>query len=456
MAGTTVSGIGSNVDTQAIVKSLVAAEKAPKQTQINNQSLKATTTLSSIGKVQSALSSFRSALATMNTTTIFGGLTATSSDEKTAKVTLSGSASNGSFALKVEQLATASKISTKVYEKGASSVVNAGTTPSNLVIKQGDTKFDVSVPAGATLQQVRDSINSQYGAKGISANILTDATGSRMVLTTTTMGEGSDLSLQGDSGLEDAFKVIDPPQNALYSIDGIEMVSKTNDIADAISGVSLQLIAPTASGAAATTVSVSTSSTQLKSAVKGFVDTYNALLTAINAETKVTKSEDGTQTAGALTGDATMRTLTSTLRNELNAMSGTGELKSLAQFGVSTNQTSGLLEINDKKWDAAVATNASDLKSIFTGDNGLLMRLQNSTADYARSNTGILAARSASLTNNLNDLTKQQTALETRMDSLQLSLMAKYNAMDTLVAQITASATSMMTTLNSLNNPKST
>ena len=56
----------------------------------------------------------------------------------------------------------------------------------------------------------------------------------------------------------------------------------------------------------------------------------------------------------------------------------------------------------------------------------------------------------------LNDLTKQQTALETRMDSLQLSLMAKYNAMDTLVAQITASATSMMTTLNSLNNPKST
>ena len=105
MAGTTVSGIGSNVDTQAIVKSLVAAEKAPKQTQINNQSLKATTTLSSIGKVQSALSNFRSALATMNTTTIFGGLTATSSDEKTAKVTLSGSASNGSFALKVEQLA---------------------------------------------------------------------------------------------------------------------------------------------------------------------------------------------------------------------------------------------------------------------------------------------------------------------------------------------------------------
>jgi flagellar hook-associated protein 2 len=59
MAGTTVSGIGSGIDTQAIVKSLVDAQKAPKQTQINTQTLKATTTLSSIGKIQAALDAFR-------------------------------------------------------------------------------------------------------------------------------------------------------------------------------------------------------------------------------------------------------------------------------------------------------------------------------------------------------------------------------------------------------------
>ena len=38
MAGSTVSGVGSNIDTQAIVKSLVDAEKVPKQTQINTAS----------------------------------------------------------------------------------------------------------------------------------------------------------------------------------------------------------------------------------------------------------------------------------------------------------------------------------------------------------------------------------------------------------------------------------
>lgn len=55
MAGPTISGPGSNIDTQKIVASLVAAEKAPKQTAINDQTLKATTQLSSIGKIQAAL-----------------------------------------------------------------------------------------------------------------------------------------------------------------------------------------------------------------------------------------------------------------------------------------------------------------------------------------------------------------------------------------------------------------
>jgi flagellar hook-associated protein 2 len=38
---------------------------------------------------------------------------------------------------------------------------------------------------------------------------------------------------------------------------------------------------------------------------------------------------------------------------------------------------------------------------------------------------------------------------------LKKSLSAKYTAMDTMIAQINASSSSIMTTLNSLNNAKS-
>ncbi|VVO62326.1 B-type flagellar hook-associated protein 2 [Pseudomonas fluorescens] len=460
MAGTTVSGIGSNIDTQAIVKSLVDAEKAPKQAQINTQTAKATTTLSSIGKIQAALDAFRGALDSMTKDSSFTGLTGSSSDEKVATMKASNTASNGSFRLIVEQLAQASKLSSKIFPAGASSVVNATDKPTTLTISQSGRDYDVSIPAGATLQQVRDSINTQFSTAGMSANILTDSTGSRLILTSTTMGVGSDLTLSGNSGIDIGATVVDKPLDAKYSIDGIPATSKSNDIADALSGVSIKLVSTSAlkTGSEternATLITVSTNTATLKSGVKGFVDSYNALLSAMNAETKVTKNADGSTASATLTSDATMRSLQSTLRNEFNALSGTGTLKSLAQFGVSTNSSTGLLVLDDKKWDKAVATNAADINSMFTGKDGLLARMKDATTSYATPVTGILAARSTTLSDSLKDLIKQQSSLDERITTLQNSLSAKYNAMDSLVAQLRQQSSSIMTTLNALNNPK--
>ena len=460
MAGSTVSGIGSNIDTQAIVKSLVDAEKVPKQTQINTASQKATTTLSSIGKIQAALDAFRGALDTMSKDSSFTGLTGSSSDEKTATMTASNTASNGSFRLIVDQLAQASKLSSKNFTGGTSSVVNATDKPTTLTITQSGKPYDVSVPAGATLQQVRDSINTQFGTSGLSANIQTDSNGSRLILTSTTMGTGSDLTLSGTSGLDVGATVVDYPKDAQYSIDGVASVSKTNNIEGALSGVNIKLVATstyktgTAGDKNATLITVSTNNAALKSGVKGFLDSYNALITAMNAETKVTTNLDGSTTAAALTGDSTMRSLQTAIRNEFNELSGTGTFKSLAQFGVGTSSTTGLLTIDDKKWDAAVKTNGADINSMFSGKDGMLARMKSATDDFAKATTGVLATRSTSLSDSLKDLTKQQNTLNERMDLLTKSLSDKYNAMDTLVAQLRQQSTSVMTTLNALNNPK--
>lgn len=463
MAGSTVSGIGSNIDTQAIVTSLVNAEKVPKQTQINTASQKATTTLSSIGKIQAALDAFRGALDTMTTSSSFTGLSGSSSDEKVATMTASKTASNGSFRLIVDQLAQASKLSTRNFTGGTSTVVNATDKATTLTITQSGKAYDLSVPAGATLQQVRDSINTQFGTSGLSANIQTDSNGSRLILTSTTMGTGSDLTLSGNSGLDAGLTVVDKPLDAKYSIDGVASVSKTNSIEGALSGVNIKLVAVSAVKTGdtsdppvknATLITVSTNNAALKSGVKGFVDTYNALITAMNAETKVTTNLDGSTTAASLTGDSTMRSLQAAIRNEFNQLSGTGKFKSLAQFGVTTSSSNGLLALDDKKWDAAVKTNAADINSMFSGPDGMLARMKSATDDYAKSTTGILATRSTSLSDTLKDLTKQQSSLDERMTLLTSSLSAKYNAMDTLVAQLRQQSTSVMTTLNALNNPK--
>lgn len=460
MAGTTVSGIGSGIDTQAIVESLVAAQKAPKQAQINTQTLKATTTLSSIGKIQAALDAFRGALTSMTDGNSFGGLSLKSSDEKVATVTMGTGAANGSFSLIVTKLATASKVSTKVYANGAGSVVNPGTTATTLKITQNGKDHDLSVPPGATLQQVRDSINSQFGSAGLSANVLTDATGSRLIVTSTKMGVGSDITLSGNSGIDTGYTVVDPPQDAEYTLDGIAMKSKTNDITDAVSGLNIKLVGISPTNATSneltpTVLSLSTSSTALKSGLKGFIDTYSALLTAINAETKVTKNADGSMTAAALTGDASMRSLLTSIREEMNALSGNGTLKSLAAFGVTSSQDGGLLSLDDKKWDKVAATNAADLTSIFNGKDGMLARLQKVTEPFAKASTGTLAERSKTLSESLTKLKTEQDTLDARMEALQKSLQDKYNNMDTLVTQLRQQQNSVLSTLNALNKANS-
>ncbi|OLY74883.1 flagellar cap protein FliD [Pseudomonas sp. ATCC PTA-122608] len=463
MGDISVSGPVTGIDTQSIVTALVNAEQAPKQSQINKQSQTQTAQLSSIGKIQAALDAFRGAMDTMTKDASIGGLTAATTDANVSTVTLGAGASAGSYLLVVNQLATASKIATQNFAGGAKSVVNSGSTATTLEISQSGKSYGVSVPPGATLQQVRDSINAQYSSAGLSANILTDATGSRLVVTSTNTGAGTDITLGGNTGLETGTTVVGgPPVNAKYTIDGTAQESKSNTLTEAISGVTIKLTAVSAlptgvsdeSKRIASTITVTRSNDTLKSSVKGFVDTYNALMTAIGTETKVTTNADGSTTSAALTGDATMRSLQSALRNELNSLAGSGTLKSLAQFGVNTDQTTGKLSIDDKVFGAAIATNPTDIGGIFNGDNGLLARMKTATDSYALSGTGVLASRSSTLTANIKDLQVQQDSLTARMAALKTSLTAKYTTMNSLVAQLTAQRSSVMTTLNALNNPK--
>ncbi|NWB57594.1 MULTISPECIES: flagellar filament capping protein FliD [unclassified Pseudomonas] len=456
VAGLTVNGPGTGIDVQGLVKSLVGSQTAPKQAQIDSQTKTSTAQLTSIGKIQAALDAFRGALDTMTKTVNFSGLSSTLSNDKLATVTLGPGAAAGNFTLGVTQLATASKVSTAVIPGGPTAVVNSGVSATVFTVSQSGKNYSVSVPPGGTLQQVRDSLNSQYGNAGLSANILTDSNGSRLVVTSSTTGVGSDITFKGSSGLDTGATVVgSAPQNAIYNLDGSPQESKSNTLPDAISGVSITLTGVSGTDAPST-IKVSANSATLKSAVKGFTDTYSALVKAVNAETQVTTNADGSVTPGPLTGDSSVRSMMASIRNVMNSVTGSGSFSSLAQFGVTTDQTAGTLSVSDVAFDKAVLTNGSDINSIFTGPSGLLASLTNATANFALSKTGVFAQKSTTLQDNLKDLTNQQTALNTRSDALTASLTLKYNAMDSLVAQLKAQGDSVMTTLNSLNNPKST
>ena len=109
----------------------------------------------------------------------------------------------------------------------------------------------------------------------------------------------------------------------------------------------------------------------------------------------------------------------------------------LAQMGVSTDPKTGLLTLDDAKWNAAVATpnGATEIAKVFTGDTGLISRMTKATDSYVGT-SGLLTTRAADLNTKLTDLTTQLTDLDRRMDTLKTTLTAKYTAMDSLIAKI--------------------
>lgn len=451
-------GLGSGLDTTAIVEALVNAEKTPKQNQIDRQTKVNTASISAIGSLKSALATYKTALEKLGSTTTpqFIGYAATTGDEKIVKATAGSTAVAGSYSVEVTKLATASKVASQRFAD-SSAAIGEGT----LQISQNGTTYDVKIEAGATLQSVRDSINAAVNTKGISANIINDGTGSRLVLTSTTTGKLSDISVGGDipeleiSGTTKmagtaAGYISDLAGDAEYKVDGMSLTSKSNKIDSAVSGLTLELVAEGKS-----TVTVATNTDGLKKSVQSFVDAYNALVTTINSLSQTPKNADGTLgTAPALAGDSLARGMLTALRTELTVPStgGNGQLQVLSQLGINTSQSTGLLELDSTKFTAAIDTQklGGQIASLFTGEDGMASRMNKAMEVYTQAD-GLLADRSKILETNKKNLSLQQSNLDSRITALTASLTKKYNTMDTLVGQLNSQRDSITSIFEAMN-----
>lgn len=441
------TGLGSGVDINAIVKTLVAAETDPKSNQIKRQTANNTAMLSGVASLKSALSVYQTAMKKLNDTAApsFSAYTATSSSDTTIKATSNNTAVPGSYLVRVENLATSSKVASKNFEAGASTSIPEG----DLLITQDGLTHTVKIGAGATLQTVRDTINSSLAEKGIGANIVNGADGSRLVFSSTMTGLGTDITVAGIADLEilpgqemvgdGAGYIGAKAEDALVYVDGIKVTSKTNTISGAISGISLDLLQETgADPSKAITVTVGENTAGLKTSIQAYVDAYNTLVKTANSLSASSKDADGNTVLGPLTNDPTTRALLSDLRKQL-AMEGNGDrLTSLSQLGINT-QKDGTLEFNSVKYDTAMKEKklGADIQELFSGTNGVFERMNKAIEPYLQTG-GILDSRKSGLDKLQTDLTNQQLALGRRIDALTETLTKRYVAMDTLVGKLEA------------------
>ncbi len=451
-------GLGSGLDTSAIVKALVDADKAAKQGQIDRGTKTNTSSISGIGTLRSLMAAFTKSMTDLGSKTNpqFSGFAAASSDVKIVTATAGNSAVGGSYAINVKNLATSSKVTSQAFAGGTTSAITDGT----LIIKQGTTgTYNLDVKPGATLQSVRDSINADASLKGagISANIVTDSFGSRLVFGSTATGAKSDISVSGIPELViDGTKVVGTDASPMtiasagsigalavdanFTVDGMALTSKSNTVDKAVSGLTFNLLATGSS-----TVTVSTNTDGLKASIQKFIDAYNAIANSVTALTKPSLDDEGKLTVpAALTGDALPRSILSAIRTPLSETGAGDKLTVLAQLGITTNQKTGALDFDSTKFTTAMNDKklGGEVQELFTGSNGLLERMGKAIAPFAETG-GILDQRTTSLNKTKTKLTNDQAALDRRIETLTSVLTKKYNDMDTLVGKLKATASNI-------------
>ncbi|MEW7858757.1 flagellar filament capping protein FliD [Pseudomonas chlororaphis] len=458
------TGLGSGLDTGAIVKALVNADKAPKQGQIDRGTANNTASISGIGTLKSLLSTFRTTITELSSKTNpqFPGYAATTSESKYVTAVAGNTAVNGNYVVNVKNLATSSKVTSAAFAGGTTSAIPTGT----LKISQNGTDYNLDIKAGATLQSVRDSINADASLKGagISANIVTDSFGSRLVVGSTTTGAGSDISLSGIAGLEiDGSNVVGTSGSpmtatsagsigalavdASFTVDGMELTSKSNSVDKAVSGLTFNLIAPGTS-----TITVAANTDGLKASIQKFVDAYNAVANSVSALTKPSLDDDGKPTIPAqLTGDSLPRSILAAMRAPLSEVGSGDKLTVLAQLGITTNQKTGALDFDTTKFTAAMNDKklGGEVQALFTGEKGLLERMDNAIKPFAQTG-GVLDQRTTELNKTKAKLTLDQEALDRRIETLTAVLTKKYNDMDTLVGKLKATASNITSMFEAL------
>lgn len=422
--GSPTSGQGFDVSTTVsqIVANLQAVETPWKNQLTSLQSQD--TALTSIGTELSTLSSAVQSL------TDFDGVLSekegSSSDTSVLQLTsASSSAVAGTHTVVVSQLAQTSS-----YYTG--DLASSDTLSGSLTIN--NQRINITTGANDTLSTLASYINS--GSYGVTANVIADATGSRLSLVSTTSGSGGDISVNS-AGLTDSatrksvsFTQAQPGQDAQLTVDGIALTSASNTVTDAIPGVTFQLL--TAAPDSSVQVEITNDNSDVESAVSSFVSAYNQVMKDLAMQ----EGNDSSGNAEPLFGSPNVALLQEQLQEALSFTQSSGSLTSLTQLGITANDD-GSLSLDTTTLDSTLDSNYQDVVNFFQssgsftsfganlsttlgnlGNSGpggtIYLALQQDSAEESQLNTNI--------SNEQSTISAQQTQLTTELNEANYTL----------------------------------
>ncbi len=445
-------GVGSGLDLSSIITSLMQVEQQPLLA-LQKKEASYQSRISALGGLKSTLSSLQTAAANLvpdSTTSAsqkFTSLKTSTGDTTIATATAGTGALASNYTLKNINLAAAEQIR---KTEGTLGIPGSGTGTLSIKVGTG-TAVDISVTGGSSLSDIAKAIND--AKSDVSASVINDGTTNHLVISAKKTGASNTISITGSVGWEGFnFKPTSTPlstnawtqqQNAASAsvdINGLTVTSDSNTITTAISGLTINLLKESSSG---TTLSVSQdSTTSITAALNSFIKAYNDAASSMKS---LGAYNETTKVAGALQGDATLRGAQNRIFNLLTSKQGTGDYTILADIGVAL-QKDGTLKLDSGKLNKAIESDFSAVANL-TASVGTAFK---TGLESLIGSSGNITSMTESATRMIKELSRRQEALQTRLAQVQERYTKQFSALDTLIANMNQTSSSLTQMLANL------
>ena len=221
--------------------------------------------------------------------------------------------------------------------------------------------------------------------------------------------------------------------NSKFVFNGINVQRSSNTVSDLISGVSFSLKSITASGSPPAVLGVSLDNSTTTTKINSFISGFNSLYTMLK-----TDSAFGT---GSLSSDSNIASILSILSStSVNAIPGSNQsmINTLNKIGISFDNKSGLSITDNTLLQNTLASNSTDVESLFNSTNGIANTLYNKLTPYLGT-AGYLKNSEKSINSNLSYINDRVTSNTASIAKSSDDLRTRYEQLQAEIASIMAS-----------------
>jgi flagellar hook-associated protein 2 len=417
------------IDVNSAVSAAVTAAEAPEQTWESQEST-LQSQASALNQLQAGATNLDNDMLSLNN--LIGPLSATTvttSNSSLVTATAASGTATGDHLVEVSNLATTASWTSGTFAS-SSTALPAG---SFTITTGSGSSATITTDGTESLSDVASQINGDK--LGVSASVITDATGSRLAIVANTSGSAANFTVSSSGSSGYGFTQPITGTNASLTVDGITISSASNTVTGIIPGLTLNLLS--ADPGVYVSLGVSADTAQAAAAINQFVSDYNTVIQAVNAQfTDIGSGE------GVLATDPNLRNLQDDLQSALSYLntpsSGTTTVSNLSSLGITAN-SDGSLSVDTATLNDALSNNFSDVQNFFQGTalNGFANSLDQQLTNFISPSDGAFTVDLQSISTQESDLQTDITNFQTNVITpLETHLKSEYSQAEILLQQL--------------------